>query len=99
MKRYGIIDARSGEPVQDKTYDDLGTAARQAQRMGEGLQTVTWVGHLGLPSCACVFRDDGQLETICLYEAEAQRIAAHKNEHEPGRFEVRNVILNTGYPA
>lgn len=97
MKRYGIVDERTGEQVLPYTFECLGTAHHQAKRMGEGLATVTWVGHFGLPSVAAVFRDDGQLETVCLYPNEAHRICNLKNEQDPGRYEVRNVMLNTAY--
>lgn len=96
MKRYGICDERTGEQVLPYTFECLGTAHHQAARMGEGLITVTWVGHFGLPSVAAVMRDDGQLETLCLYEAEAARIVAIKNKYDDGHtYSVTNVMLNT----
>lgn len=96
MKVYGVTHKATGAEVA--RFSDLRTANEVAKSMGRDFTTITWVGFGGLPAASCVMRDDGQLETICLYQAEAARIAAFKNEHEPGRFHVQMVMINTAYP-
>ena len=98
MKKYGIVHNKvSGEVA---TFDDLRTANEVAKSMGPDFSTVTWIGFGGLPAAACVMRNDGQLEAICLYRAEAEMICKSMKDNEMGlwTYEVRMVMLNTSYP-
>ncbi|UXO93801.1 hypothetical protein Pan1_86 [Pseudanabaena phage Pan1] len=98
MKKYGVTHKGTGAEVS--RFDDLRTANEVAKSLGDHFTTITWVGFGGLPAAACVMRDDGQLETICLYQAEAERVAAVKNEmrQEGHSYHVQMVMLNTAYP-
>jgi hypothetical protein len=98
VKQFGVVDQRTNIQVAGP-FDQMGVAHRVCKALGEGYATVTWIGFIGLPAVACVFRDDGQLETLCLYSTEADRIAKQKNEQEPGTFKVLPVMLNGAYYA
>lgn len=98
MKRYGIVHNASG--IEVGSSDDLRKAVALKQSLGPDFSTITWVGFGGLPAAACVMRDDGQLETICLYVAEAENIVRIKNEMQQDghSYKVVQVIINTRYP-
>lgn len=98
MKRYALVHKQSGlELVQDT---DLRKVNEVKKSLGPDFSTITWVGFAGLPSACCVMRDDNQLETICLYRAEAEKICAFKNasDTDPHSYTVVQVIINTAYP-
>ncbi|HEY7823724.1 MAG TPA: hypothetical protein VIG24_12860 [Acidimicrobiia bacterium] len=101
MKQYTVIDKQTGAQVAGP-FEELQIAVRVQKAFGPAYGCATWVAHFGLPALACVMRElDGEidrLETICLYKAEAVRIAKQKNAQEPGKFIVRTVLLNTAYP-
>lgn len=95
MKRYSIIrDLDHGEVVTCENME----VARAAAKVTPGeTHIVTWVGHVGLPAVAAVMWSNGeveQVETLCLYRAEAERIARARGEG----FFVRSIMLNTQYP-
>lgn len=99
MKQYGIIHRLTGLQVAGP-FDDLRSTHAVAQSMGPGFSTVAWIGFLGLPAIAGIFRRVGDidvLETACLYRTEADRICAEMGGEAEGFF-VRSVMLNTGYP-
>lgn len=100
MKQYAVIDTKTSAQVAGP-FEELQVAHRVVKALGSDFAIVTWVGHFGLPAVACVFREvkgmPDQLETVCLYTAEARRIANHKNLHERGTFTVRTVLLNTAF--
>lgn len=98
MKRYGVVHNSSG--IEIANTDDLRKAVEVKKSLGPDFSTITWVGFGGLPAAACVMRDDGQLETICLYQAEAENIARIKNEmkQDGHTYKVVQVIINTHYP-
>lgn len=99
MKTYGVTHSKTGAEVA--RFDDLRTANEVAKSLGKDFTTITWVGFGGLPAAACVMRDDGQLETICLYQSEAIRIAGIKNDNDqdPRDYYVQMVMINTAFPA
>lgn len=98
MKKYGVTHKNTGAEIV--RLDDLRQAVDVARSLGSDFTTITWVGFGGLPAAACVLRDDGQLETICLYQAEAEKICAIKNanQQDPHSYAVVQVIINTAYP-
>jgi hypothetical protein len=95
MKRYSVTRALDhGEVVMCESMEVARAAAKVVP-----CETfiVTWVGHVGLPAVAAVMWSNGeveQLETLCLYKEEAERIARQRG---PGFF-VRDIILNTYFP-
>lgn len=97
MKRYTVTHALTAEPVSP-LLEDLRVAHGIADSMGEDFNVTTWIGHFGLPSVAVVMRDDGQVETICLYAAQAGKLCQQYNEERSGKYEVKNIILNCQYP-
>ncbi len=97
MKQYSITHKETGEPVAGPFWD-LSVAVRIAKSFGPDFHTTTWIGFNGLPAVACVFRDDGQLEAICAYAAQAAVVAKAMNENAPGRYDVKQVMVNTAYP-
>lgn len=98
MKKYGVTHKNTGAEIV--RLDDLRSAVEVSRSLGPDFTTITWVGFGGLPAAACVMRDDGQLETICLYQAEAENIARIKNEmkQDGHTYKVVQVIINTHYP-
>ena len=95
MKKYSVW--KDGHEIA--TCQNMGVASHLA-RATSG-DAVTWVGFVGLPALACVFRRQGDidvLETACLYKAEATRVCREMGGEEDGFF-VRSVVLNAGYPT
>ena len=101
MKKYGIIDAKTKEPVTDQVFDSLTTASRQADRMGSGLEIITWIGHIGYPAVAVIMRKrDEKIQAIFAYKEQATVIADMMNENSQDEsFDVRTIILNTEFPS
>lgn len=97
MKQYGIVHTATMAPV-GQVFDDLFTAHQVAESLGEDFSTIAWIGFLGLPAVLAIFRDDGQLETLCTYKAEAENVCRLKNEYPDGhQYKVVSVMLNTAY--
>lgn len=98
MKQYGVLHKLTGLQVAGP-FDGLTQTHALAKSLGPDFRTVTWIGFLGLPAIAAIFRRVGDvdvLETACLYRTEADRICAEMGGEAQGFF-VRTVMLNTGY--
>lgn len=103
MKRYSVIDVISGEEVSGPYWShDL--AVRMSKGPTDNLDVVTWVGHFGMPSLACVMEEtfDARgvgiyvIQTACLYADTAERIKDEMQTERPDkRFVVKNVMLNS----
>ncbi|ARB06056.1 hypothetical protein FDH38_gp002 [Dinoroseobacter phage vB_DshS-R5C] len=100
MKRYTVTHDGTAEPISP-LLEDMRVAHGIAASMGDDFNVTTWIGHFGLPSVAVVMRElDGheRVETICLYTAQANKLARQYNDERPGSYVVRNIVLNCQYP-
>lgn len=94
VKRYSV---ERTDLTTVAVCETLEAARAVSKTVGEDHHVITWVGHVGFPAVAAVMWSNGevdQVETICLYRAEAERIARVRG---PGFF-VRDIVLNCRYP-
>lgn len=95
MKQYTVIHRLTRAHVAGP-FNDRDQARLVAKAFGTEFITVMWAGFSGVPSVACIFRDDGQLETVCHDVWMAQSICETKNEQlDDHDYNVEIVLLNT----
>lgn len=95
MKQHTVVHARTrahvAGPFHQHTHAHL-----VAKAFGTEFIVVTWASFSGTPVMHCIFRDNGQLESICHNKQTADSLLKMKNEEETGRYELKPVLVNMG---
>lgn len=96
MKRYSVIHPQTGAQVAGP-FNTLDEARSVQVGFGDPFVAVMWAGFSGVPSVACIFRNDGQLETVCHSVRMAHSICEMKNAAPDAHdYTVEMVLFNMG---